>query len=159
MHIRDGMTPAMLDWVMELKNVRRGRIRELAEAFDGVDYREGQRPWDIPCDIALPSATQNELDANDAAALVGNGCVAVCEGANMPCTPEAVEILHHNKVGFGPAKAANAGGVATSALENLAQKLLRTASVSLDLDLVSARGIGRGLLSARARGRGVLRQP
>jgi len=102
---------------MGLKNERRGRISEVAEHFDGVTYREGQRPWDVPCEIALPCATQNEMDGAEAQALVDNGCIAVCEGANMPCTPEAVAELQKAGAGFGPAKAANAGGVATSALE------------------------------------------
>jgi glutamate dehydrogenase (NADP+) len=116
-HVPNGIDRDMLAWIMELKNERRGRISEVAERFDGVTYREGQRPWDIPCEIALPCATQNELDGDEAQALVDNGCVAVCEGANMPCTPEAVAVLHKAGAGFGPAKAANAGGVATSALE------------------------------------------
>jgi glutamate dehydrogenase (NADP+) len=116
-HIADGMTRQMLAWVMVLKNGRRGRIHEVAAEFGGVEYREAQRPWDIACDVALPCATQNELDADDAAALTTNGCVAVAEGANMPCTPDAVSVFHKAGVAYGPAKAANAGGVATSALE------------------------------------------
>jgi glutamate dehydrogenase (NADP+) len=116
-HVPNGIDREMLASIMELKNERRGRISEVAEHFDGVTYRAGQRPWDIPCEIALPCATQNEMDGDEAQALVDNGCVAVCEGANMPCTPEAVAILHKAGAGFGPAKAANAGGVATSALE------------------------------------------
>ncbi len=116
-HVPDGMSRQMLAWVMELKNERRGRISEVAGTFDGVTYREGQRPWDIPCAVALPCATQNEMDGDEAQALLDNGCIAVCEGANMPCTPEAVAALHAGGAAFGPAKAANAGGVATSALE------------------------------------------
>ncbi len=116
-HIPGGVDRDMLAWIMDLKNVRRGRIREVADAFGGVEYREGARPWAIPCEIALPCATQNEVDGGDARALVAGGCQAVCEGANMPCTPEAVECFREGGVVFGPAKAANAGGVATSALE------------------------------------------
>jgi glutamate dehydrogenase (NADP+) len=116
-HVPKGISREMLAWIMALKNERRGRISEVAEHFDGVTYREGKRPWDLPCEIALPCATQNEMDGDDAQALVDNGCIAVCEGANMPCTPEAVIGLQNGGAGFGPAKAANAGGVATSALE------------------------------------------
>jgi len=116
-YIPGGMTSNMLQWIMELKNNRRGRIREVAEKFDGVEYREGLRPWDIPCEVALPCATQNEIGLADAEALVANGCKAVCEGANMPCDSAAIAVFHAAKVGIGPAKAANAGGVATSALE------------------------------------------
>jgi len=116
-HVPKGIDRTMLAWIMALKNERRGRISEVAEHFDGVTYREGKRPWDVPCEIALPCATQNELDGDEAQALVDNGCIAVCEGANMPCTPEAVAELKKAGTGFGPAKAANAGGVATSALE------------------------------------------
>ncbi len=116
-HIPQGMSREMLAWIMELKNEHRGRIHEVASAFDGVVYREAQRPWDISCAVALPCATQNELSGKEAQALVDNGCEAVCEGANMPCTPEAISIFNAAGVAFGPAKAANAGGVATSALE------------------------------------------
>ena len=116
-HVPGGISREMLTWVMGLKNDRRGRISEVAEHFDGVTYRAGKRPWDVPCEIALPCATQNEMDGDEAQALVDNGCIAVCEGANMPCTPEAVAELKKGGAGFGPAKAANAGGVATSALE------------------------------------------
>ena len=116
-HIPAGMSREMLAWIMALKNERRGRIHEVAEHFDGVDFRAGQRPWDIPCAVALPCATQNEINGDEAQALVDNGCVAVCEGANMPCTPEAISTFQSANAAFGPAKAANAGGVATSALE------------------------------------------
>jgi glutamate dehydrogenase (NADP+) len=116
-HVPKGISREMLAWIMALKNDRRGRISEVAEHFDGVTYRAGKRPWDVPCEIALPCATQNEMDGDEAQALVDNGCIAVCEGANMPCTPEAVAELQKAGAGFGPAKAANAGGVATSALE------------------------------------------
>jgi glutamate dehydrogenase (NADP+) len=116
-HVPDGITSDMLSWIMDLKNVRRGRISEVAEHFSGVEYRAGVRPWDVPCDVAVPSATQNELDGSDAKALKSNGCIAVVEGANMPSTPEAINLFHDQGIAFGPAKAANAGGVATSALE------------------------------------------
>ncbi len=107
-----------LKTVQDIKEVRRGRIREYAEAHSNAKYHEGwQNIWTVPCDIALPSATQNELDTDGAESLVKNGCIAVGEGANMPSTPEAIEVLQSNGVSFGPAKAANAGGVATSALE------------------------------------------
>jgi len=107
-----------LPLVQRIKEVERGRIKEYAAARKGATYADGcQDIWRVPCDIALPSATQNEIDAACAEALVRNGCRFVAEGANMPCTPEAIEIFLDNNVYFGPAKAANAGGVATSALE------------------------------------------
>jgi len=115
--IPGGLTTEMLAWVMDLKNNRRGRIHEVAEKFSGVEYRAGRNPWDIACDVAFPSATQNEIDGDDAKALVANGCKSVAEGANMPSTPAAIDVYKHAGVLFGPAKAANAGGVATSALE------------------------------------------
>jgi glutamate dehydrogenase/leucine dehydrogenase len=101
---------------MELKNVRRGRIREYADKYK-VEYFEGRRPWIIKCDIAMPNATQNEIDENDAKLLVKNGCICVSEGANMPSTPGAVKVFLNSKILYGPGKAANAGGVATSGLE------------------------------------------
>ena len=112
----DGIDAEKLAFVLELKNVRRGRIKEYAEKF-GAEYREGKRPWAIKCDCAFPSATQNEIDENDARTLLGNGCYVIGEGANMPSTPEAVELFLEKKILYGPAKAANAGGVATSGLE------------------------------------------
>jgi glutamate dehydrogenase (NADP+) len=111
-----GITAEKLAFVMELKNAKRGRIKEYAEKF-GCDYLEGQRPWGIPCDCAFPSATQNEITGDDAAKLLKNGCKLVAEGANMPSTPEAVEQFVKAKLMYGPGKAANAGGVATSGLE------------------------------------------
>ena len=113
---KDGINAEKLAFVMELKNVKRGRISEYAKKF-GAQYLEGQNPWSIPCDCAFPSATQNEINGADAAALVKNGCQLVSEGANMPSTPEAVDVFLQNKVLYGPGKAANAGGVATSGLE------------------------------------------
>ncbi|OHB73699.1 MAG: glutamate dehydrogenase [Planctomycetes bacterium RBG_16_55_9] len=112
----DGIGAEKLAFVLELKNVRRGRIKEYAEKF-GAEYHEGKRPWAIKCDCAFPSATQNEIDENDAKTLVKNGCYVVAEGANMPSTPEAIEQYLGKKILYGPAKAANAGGVATSGLE------------------------------------------
>ena len=112
----DGIDAEKLAFVMELKNVRRGRIKEYAKKFD-AEYREDKRPWDIKCDCAFPGATQNEIDENDAKTLLKNGCYVVAEGANMPSTPEAIERFIAGKILYGPAKAANAGGVATSGLE------------------------------------------
>jgi glutamate dehydrogenase (NADP+) len=118
-----GMTREQLEFVMELKNVRRGRIHEVAEAFDNIEFHAGT-PWTVACDVALPCATQNELKGEDAQMLVKNGLHALGEGANMPCTPEAVEIFQKNGVLFSPGKASNAGGVATSGLE-MSQNSLR----------------------------------
>ncbi len=115
-HDRNGIDAEKLAWVMELKNVRRGRISEYTEEFGG-EYLEGQRPWGIECDCAFPCATQNEVDASDAKTLLDNGCYVVSEGANMPSTPEAVDLFVENHILYGPGKAANAGGVATSYLE------------------------------------------
>lgn len=112
-----GIDQDKLAFVMHLKNVRRGRIREYLEKYPEATYVPGKRPWEIKCDIALPSATQNEIDGNDARTLVSNGCILVSEGANMPSTPEAVEVFLGKKILYGPGKAANAGGVATSGLE------------------------------------------
>jgi glutamate dehydrogenase (NADP+) len=116
-HDPDGIDEEKLAWVMELKNTRRGRISEYAKKFKSASYHVGKRPWSVKCDIALPCATQNEIEKAGAKALAKGGTFAVCEGANMPTTPEAVEIFQAAKIAFGPAKAANAGGVAVSALE------------------------------------------
>ena len=118
----DGIDSEKLAFVMELKNVRRGRIREYAEKY-GCKFHEG-RPWVVNCDIALPCATQNELNEAEAKTLVANGCMLVSEGANMPTTPEAVEVFKNAKILFAPGKASNAGGVATSGLE-MSQNSLR----------------------------------
>ncbi len=112
----DGIDNEKLEFILELKNVRRGRIAEYATKY-GVPYYEGEKPWKIPCDIALPCAVQNELDEKDALLLVSNGCMLVAEGANMPTTPKAIEVLQENDILYAPGKAANAGGVATSGLE------------------------------------------
>ncbi len=116
-HDPAGVDAEKLAWVMELKNVRRGRIKEYAGKFKGAEYTEGARPWGIKCDCAFPSATQNEISAEEAATLVKNGCYLVSEGANMPTVPEGVEHFLEKKILYGPGKAANAGGVATSGLE------------------------------------------
>jgi len=113
----EGIDAKKLEYVMELKNVKRGRIKEYAEKFSGVSYEAGKRPWSVKCDVAFPSATQNEISGDDAKTLVENGCICVSEGANMPSTPEAIEVFLKNKILYGPGKAANAGGVATSGLE------------------------------------------
>lgn len=111
-----GIDSEKLAFVRELKDVKRGRIKEYALKF-GCEYFAGERPWGIACDIAFPNATENELNVDDAHTLVGNGCFLVAEGANMPCTPEAIEVFQTNRVLYAPGKAANAGGVAVSGLE------------------------------------------
>jgi glutamate dehydrogenase (NADP+) len=113
---KDGINEEKLLWAMELKNIRRGRIKEYADKF-GAQYFEGQRPWGIPCQCAFPSATQNEINGEEARTLIKNGCAVVAEGANMPTDPEGVEAFLAAKILYGPGKAANAGGVATSGLE------------------------------------------
>ncbi|MFW5695133.1 MAG: NADP-specific glutamate dehydrogenase [Alkalispirochaeta sp.] len=120
-----GITEERLQWMMELKNVKRGRIKEYADEF-GVEFTPDAHPWNIPAQAAFPSATQNEIDDAEAKMLVINGCKVVSEGANMPTTPGAIDVLLAGKVLFGPAKAANAGGVATSGLE-MSQNAMRLA--------------------------------
>ena len=115
-HDPDGITQEKLDWVKELKTVRRGRISEYADEF-GVTFHEGARPWSVPCDLAFPCATQNEIHEEDAVALVQGGCIGVSEGANMPTVAAGVRTFKDAKILYGPAKAANAGGVAVSGLE------------------------------------------
>ena len=115
-HDPEGINGEKLDYVMNLKNVKRGRIKEYADEFGG-NYLEGKRPWSISCDVALPCATQNEINEAEATTWVKNGCIAVAEGANMPSDPDAVEVFLGSKILFGPGKAANAGGVAVSGLE------------------------------------------
>ncbi|MCF6183625.1 MAG: NADP-specific glutamate dehydrogenase [Bacteroidales bacterium] len=112
----DGITADKLDFVLELKNIKRGRIKEYADKY-GVKYFEGERPWGVKCDVVLPCATQNEINKAQAETLVKNGCKVVAEGANMPSEPDAVEVFLNNKILFAPGKAANAGGVAVSGLE------------------------------------------
>ena len=113
---KNGIDSEKLAFIMELKNVKRGRIKEYADKYD-AEYFEGERPWKVGCDVALPCATQNELNIDEAKELVKNGCVAVAEGANMPTEPDAVNLFLQEKILFGPGKAANAGGVAVSGLE------------------------------------------
>lgn len=115
-HDPKGIDPEKLSWVKNLKNVKRGRIKEYADKY-GCEYYEGKRPWSIKCDVALPCATQNEVNEEDAKMLIANGCFVVSEGANMPSTPDAVVIYLKNKILYGPGKAANAGGVSVSGLE------------------------------------------
>ncbi len=117
---------------MELKNVKRGRIKEYADKFN-CEYLEGKRPWFVKCDVALPCATQNEVSGEDAKTLVKNGCICVSEGANMPTTPEGVEVFLKKKILYGPGKAANAGGVATSGLE-MSQNSLRLSWTREEVD-------------------------
>ncbi|XP_068761128.1 NADP-specific glutamate dehydrogenase-like [Montipora capricornis] len=131
-HDPDGITAEKLAYVLELKNVKRGRIREYADKY-GVTYLEGKNPWSVKCDIALPCATQNEVSKEDAEKLVKNGCCLVAEGANMPTQPEAVRIFQKNKVLFAPGKASNAGGVAVSGLE-MSQNSLRSAWTREEVD-------------------------
>jgi glutamate dehydrogenase/leucine dehydrogenase len=111
-----GIDEEKLGYIMELKNVKRGRIKEYSNKYK-VEYFEGKRPWIIRCDIAMPNATQNEINEEEARLLVKNGCICVAEGANMPTTSEAIEVFLKSKILYGPGKAANAGGVATSGLE------------------------------------------
>ncbi len=113
---KDGIDAEKLAFVMNLKNVKRGRIKEYADKY-GCEYLEGKNPWSVKCDCAFPSATQNEINGADAKTLLDNGCFVVSEGANMPSMPEAVELFVEKKILYGPGKAANAGGVATSGLE------------------------------------------
>ena len=112
-----GIDADKLAYVMELKNIFRGRIKEYAEKYPEATYYEGQRPWSVKCDIAMPCATQNELNGDEAQTLIANGCFCVAEGANMPSTPEAIKAFLDNKLLYSPGKASNAGGVATSGLE------------------------------------------
>ncbi len=113
----NGISGKKIEYMLELRASNEDIVKPYSIAFEGVEFHEGKHPWEVKVDIALPCATQNELSAEDAATLVNNGCICVCEGANMPCTPEAIEILHKNKLLFSPGKASNAGGVATSGLE------------------------------------------
>lgn len=123
-HVPGGIHSEKLAFIMELKNVKRGRIKEVADKFEGVEYHEGGKPWDIACDVALPCATQNELNGEEAKTLLSNGVMCVAEGANMPTTPEGVAEFEGAKILFAPGKASNAGGVATSGLE-MSQNSLR----------------------------------
>ncbi|MAG21509.1 MAG: NADP-specific glutamate dehydrogenase [Candidatus Marinimicrobia bacterium] len=122
-HDPDGINREKLAYILELKNIKRGRIHEYAEKY-GCQYMEGERPWSVKCDVALPCATENEINAEEAKTLADNGCVCVAEGANMPTEPDAIHVFQKNGVLYGPGKAANAGGVAVSGLE-MAQNAMR----------------------------------
>lgn len=128
-----GIDEEKLQFIMELKNEKRGRISEYVEEYSSANYYEGETPWGVKCDVALPCATQNELELADAKKLVNNGCICVGEGANMPCTPEAVEHFLNARILFSPGKASNAGGVATSGLE-MSQNSMRYGWTAEEVD-------------------------
>jgi glutamate dehydrogenase (NADP+) len=128
-----GIDAEKLAYVMEIKNVNYGRISDYIAKYPNAKFVAGKRPWEVKCDIALPCATQNELNEEEAKMLVANGCICVAEGANMPSTPEAVEVFQHAKILFAPGKASNAGGVATSGLE-MSQNSLRLSWTSEEVD-------------------------
>lgn len=132
-HDADGIDAEKLAFIMELKNVKRGRINEYTEKFTSASFHEGKRPWSVSCDIALPCATQNELNGDEAKALISNNVIAVAEGANMPTTPEGIEAFQNAKILFAPGKASNAGGVSTSGLE-MSQNSLRLNWTSEEVD-------------------------
>ncbi|WP_115460930.1 NADP-specific glutamate dehydrogenase [Winogradskyella aurantiaca] len=123
-HDADGIDEEKLAFIMDLKNVKRGRIKDYVAKYPGATYVAGETPWKVACDVALPCATQNELHGEDAKSLIANGCICVSEGANMPSTHEAIAVFHEAKILFAPGKASNAGGVATSGLE-MTQNSLR----------------------------------
>jgi len=129
----DGIDEEKLEYVMDLKNNKRGRISEYAEKYESATFHKKEQPWNVKCDIALPCATQNELQLEDAKTLLENGCIAVAEGANMPCTADAVHAFHDAKIMFAPGKASNAGGVATSGLE-MSQNSLRISWTREEVD-------------------------
>ena len=129
----DGIDSEKLKFVMDLKNIRRGRISEYVEKYPNAKYVVGARPWSVKCDIALPCATQNELNGEEAKQLIENGCMCVSEGANMPCMPEAIHEFQKAKILFAPGKASNAGGVATSGLE-MSQNSLRLSWTRKEVD-------------------------
>ena len=131
-HWKKGFTEEKLTFLIDLKNNKRGRIKEYADKYK-CEFHAGKTPWGVKCDIALPCATQNELNGKDAELLVKNGCKAVAEGANMPSTPEAVEVFLQHKIFFAPGKASNAGGVATSGLE-MSQNSLRLSWTKEEVD-------------------------
>jgi glutamate dehydrogenase (NADP+) len=130
---KDGIDEEKLAYVMDLKNNKRGRISEYADMYSSATFHKGGTPWDVPCDVALPCATQNELDGEHAKVLIKNGCICVAEGANMPSTPEAIHEFHEAKILFAPGKASNAGGVATSGLE-MSQNSLRISWTREEVD-------------------------
>lgn len=128
-----GIDTERLAYVMELKNVKRGRISEYVEKYPNAKFFEGKRPWSVKCDVAMPCATQNELNEEEAKTLVSNGCICVAEGANMPSTPEAIEVFTKARILFSPGKASNAGGVATSGLE-MSQNSMRYSWTAEEVD-------------------------
>lgn len=128
-----GIDAEKLAYVMEIKNVNYGRISDYLNKYPNAKYVAGKRPWEVKCDVALPCATQNELNEEEAKTLVANGCICVAEGANMPSTPEAVTVFLNAKILFAPGKASNAGGVATSGLE-MSQNSLRLSWSSEEVD-------------------------
>ena len=130
---KDGITDAKLAYVMDLKNNKRGRISEYVKKYKSAEYLAGKRPWGIKCDVAFPSATQNEISGDDAKTLVKNGCICVSEGANMPTTPEGIAVFLKAKILYAPGKAANAGGVATSGLE-MSQNSMRLSWTKEEVD-------------------------
>ncbi len=132
-HDPDGLDEEKLEYVFELKNIRRGRISEYADRYPSASYHPWQRPWAVPCDIALPCATQNEIGGSDAENLIAGGCRCVAEGANMPSTPEAIAVFRNAGILYSPGKASNAGGVATSGLE-MSQNSIRTHWTSGEVD-------------------------
>ena len=147
-YVPDGITREQLDYIFKLKNIYRGRIREFAEEY-GCEYFPGERPWmRVKCDIAMPSATQNEIDGDDARALLAQGCIAVSEGANMPSTPGAIAAYQAAGILFAPAKASNAGGVATSGLE-MSQNSERLSWTFEEVD-AKLKGIMEGIYAACA---------
>jgi glutamate dehydrogenase (NADP+) len=132
-HDPEGLNEEKMRFIFELKNIRRGRIKEYANRFPSAKYYPDERPWRIPCDIALPCATQNEIEAKDAENLVKGGCFCVAEGANMPTTPEAIGIIQGAGMLYSPGKASNAGGVATSGLE-MSQNSMRQQWTEQEVD-------------------------
>jgi glutamate dehydrogenase (NADP+) len=132
-HDPDGITEEKLAYLMHLKNVKRGRISEYAEKYKGAKYYAGKRPWGVKCEVALPSATQNEVNAEEAKTLIANGCICVSEGANMPSEPGAIDVYQNAKILYGLGKAANAGGVATSGLE-MSQNSMRLSWTREEVD-------------------------
>lgn len=130
---KEGIDNEKLAFVMDLKNNKRGRISEYVDKYPSAEFHKGETPWKVKCDVALPCATQNELNGDDAAMLIKNGCIAVAEGANMPSTPEAIHAFHDAQILFAPGKASNAGGVATSGLE-MSQNSLRISWTREEVD-------------------------
>lgn len=130
---KDGIDGEKLAYVMEIKNQKRGRISDYLKKYTSAEFHKGKTPWEVPCAIALPCATQNELDGKDAKILLKNGCICVAEGANMPSTPEAIHVFQEARILFAPGKASNAGGVATSGLE-MSQNSLRISWTREEVD-------------------------